>query len=272
MKILISSDAEGVSWTTHGSQVLPEGRDYQAFREIYTMEINALVEGALKNGADEVFIADSHDSGRNIIYSRLHKKARLITGTPRPLSMVQGVDLADSLFLFGYHSMAGTINGVLNHTYSTNVHMLRINGRKMGEIGLSAAVSGKFGKPVILVAGDSAAVKEAGEILEDCEFVTLKEGITRYSSITYSLEESMEILGKGAQNAMKRRGKVFQVKEPVDMEIEFINTGMADYASIIPGFERIDGYTLRVIAKDIIDAYRYFRVAITIASGDHGGY
>ncbi|MGB9815469.1 MAG: M55 family metallopeptidase [Thermoplasmata archaeon] len=272
MKVLISSDAEGAGWVTHGSQVLPDGRDYNHFREVYTLQINALAQGALENGASEIYLADSHDSGRNIIYERMHPSLRLITGTPRPLSMVQGVDLTDSIFLFGYHSMAGSRYGVLNHTYSTSVHRLRINGREIGEIGLSAAIAGKFGKPVKLVAGDSAAIEEAREILEECEFVVLKEGIMRYSSIALSLEKTIALLREGAGRAMHKKGGLFRISEPVRMEIEFNSTGMADYASLIPVFERLDGYTVSIKADDIVDAYRYFRAAVALASGDHGGY
>lgn len=272
MNILISADAEGISWTTHGSQVLKEGNDFNLFREIYTAEINSIVEGAIKGGVDNIILTDSHDSGRNIIYSKLQRKIKLITGTPRPLSMVEGLNLADKLFLFGYHSKSGTLNGVLNHTYSTIVHKLIINGIEMGEIGLSAAVAGKFGKNVTFVAGDRSAISEAMEILEDFEYVVLKEGISRYSAITYSYEDSIEMLKEAAYNATKRVGKTFRLKEPILMEIEFINTGMADYASLIPLFERVNGYRIKIKANDIIEAYKYFRAALVLASSDHGGY
>ncbi len=272
MKILISSDAEGISWVTHGSQVLKEGSDYQLFREIYTDEINSVVKGSIKGGADEVFLVDSHDAGRNLLYNKLNENLKLITGTPRPLSMMEGIKYADRVFLFGYHSKAGTYNGVLNHTYSTVVHRLFINDIELGEIGLSAAIAGKYSKNITFVAGDNAAINEAKEILDDFEYVILKEGISRYSAISESYQESLKMLEEGAYNAMKRQGKTFRLKEPVKMEIEFINTAMADYVSLIPSFERINGYTVKMLADDIITAYRFFRVAIVLASGDHGGY
>ncbi|MEM0502775.1 MAG: M55 family metallopeptidase [Thermoplasmata archaeon] len=142
----------------------------------------------------------------------------------------------------------------------------------MGEIGLSAAVAGKFGKNVTFVAGDRSAISEAMEILEDFEYVVLKEGISRYSAITYSYEDSIEMLKEAAYNATKRVGKTFRLKEPILMEIEFINTGMADYASLIPLFERVNGYRIKIKANDIIEAYKYFRAALVLASSDHGGY
>ncbi len=272
MKVFVSVDAEGLSWTVHGSQTLQEGSDYQIFREIYTNEINAVVEGAIKGGATEVIINDAHGSSKNVLYKELHKNAKLILGDPKPLSMMQGVEISDKVFLLGYHSKAGTINGVLNHTYSSNIHRLWINNEEFGEIGLSASVAGKFGKAVTFFAGDKAAVEEAQKILEDTEFLILKEGISRYSAITPSLETVLENLKNASFNAIKRKGKPFTVDEPVDIKIEFLNSGMVDYCMLLPGVERKDGYTISLQAKDIIDAYRLFRLMVILSRGDHGGY
>lgn len=272
MKILISVDAEGLGWTVHGSQTLSDGMDYQTFREIYTDQVNAVIEGSIKGGAKEIYVNDAHGSSKNIIYKKLNSNAKLIIGDPKPLSMMHGIDMVDKAFLIGYHSMAGTTNGVLNHTYSSNVHRLWINGEEFGEIGLSAAVAGKFNKPIIFVAGDYAAIKEASKILEDAEFLSLKEGISRYSSYTYSYDETIIMLKKSSEKAMKRKGKPFKIDEPVEIKLEFLNSGMADYALLLPGVTRLDGYTVKLEAKDIIDAYKLFRLLVVLSRGDHGNY
>jgi D-amino peptidase len=272
MKILISVDAEGLSWTVHGSQTLNDGQDYQIFRDIYTEQVNSVIIGALEGGANNVLINDAHGSSRNIIYKNLHKNANLIIGDPKPLSMMQGIEQSDKAFLLGYHSKAGTINGVLNHTYSSNVHKLWLNGEEFGEIGLSAAVAGKLNKSIVFVAGDSAAIKEAEKIIDYAEFIVLKEGISRYSAITPSYNDALKILREGAKNAVKRNGKPFKVEEPINVKMEFLNSGMADYCTLVPFVKRIDGYTIEFEAKDIFDAYKLFRVMVVLSRGDHGGY
>ncbi len=272
MKVFLSVDAEGLSWTVHGSQTLNDGSDYNIFREVYTHEVNAIIEGALKGGAEEVIVNDAHGSSKNILYKELHKKSKLILGDPKPLSMMQGVENSDVVFLLGYHSKAGTINGVLNHTYSSNVHRLWINNEEFGEIGLSASVAGKFRKPVTLFAGDKAAVLEAEKIIEDAEFLVLKEGISRYSAITPSFSDVIETLENASKNAIKRKGKPLIIDEPVEVKIEFLNSGMVDYCMLLPGVERLDGYTITFQAKDIIEAYKMFRLMIVLSRGDHGGY
>ncbi|MGC8672445.1 MAG: M55 family metallopeptidase [Thermoplasmata archaeon] len=272
MKIFISVDAEGLSWTVHGSQTLNDGQDYQIFREIYTDQVNAVISGALEAGAEEILVNDAHGSSKNIIYKNLNSRARLVIGDPKPMSMMQGVEESEKAFLIGYHSKAGTLNGVLNHTYSSNVHRLWLNGEELGEIGLSAAVAGKFNKPVTMLAGDYAAVKEAEKILDDVEFIVLKEGISRYSAITLSYMETMEALKKGAKSAVSRKGKPFKVDEPVTLRLEFLNSGMADYSTLLPDVKRLDGYTVEYEVKDIIDAYKIFRLLVFLSRGDHGGY
>ncbi|EQD40640.1 peptidase M55 D-aminopeptidase, partial [mine drainage metagenome] len=181
MRVLISVDAEGLQGITFGTQVLPKLDLYQEGRDAMTDSINAVAEGAFRGGATSVTIVDSHDGNRNIPAGKVMREARLISGWPKELSMVEGARGSDLLFMVGYHSRAGTLHGVLDHTYSINVHRLWINGQEMGEIGFSAAVAGKLGVRSAMVAGDTAAVNEARAILPDCEFVTLKDGLSRYS-------------------------------------------------------------------------------------------
>jgi D-amino peptidase len=272
MKILISVDAEGLGWTVSGSQTLSEGSDYQIFREIYTEQVNAVIDGAIKGGASEIYINDAHGSSKNILYKNLHKKARLIIGDPKPNSMMEGIEFADKVFLLGYHSKAGTVKGVLNHTYSSNVHRLFVNGEEFGEIALSTSVAGKFGKSVTFFAGDLAAVNEAKKYINNAEFVVMKEGISRYSAITYSLDQLKDVLTEAARNAVSKDGTVYSIKEPANIKIEFLNSGMADYCLLVPGVRRIDGYTVEFEAKVIIEGYRMFRLMVKLSSSEHGGY
>ena len=63
----------------------------------------------------------------------------------------QGCDAA--LFV-GMHAMAGTPDGVLNHTVSgTGWRSLAFNGTLVGETGINAALCGTWGCPVLLVTG-----------------------------------------------------------------------------------------------------------------------
>lgn len=272
MKVLISVDAEGLHGITFGNQVSPAMKDYDIAREIMAQSVNCVARGAMIGHAEAVTVVDSHDGNRNIYAESLDSGISLISGWPKELSMVEGVKDADKLFFLGYHPRAGTEHGVLDHTYSTNVHRLWINGEEFGEIGLSASVSGHFNVPVVFMAGDRAAVNEAQKIIDDAEFVVLKEGLSRYSAKTMVPVDAEASLEKAAENAMKRKGKPFRIEGKVEVKLEFQNTGMADNCMTLPGTVRNDGYTVTVEGKDIVDAYRLFRILVSLSSFDHGGY
>ncbi len=50
-------------------------------------------------------VNDSHGSMRNIIADQLDPRASLISGSPKPLSMMQGIDSSfDACIFVGYHA------------------------------------------------------------------------------------------------------------------------------------------------------------------------
>src|SRR5919106_491671 len=86
------------------------------------------------------------------------------TNAGRPL-YEQGVD---ACLLVGMHAMAGTADGVLNHTVSGQAWQnLWFNGTLVGETGINAAFCGTWGCPVLLVTGDEAACREGRALLGD---------------------------------------------------------------------------------------------------------
>ena len=68
----------------------PITRNTRAGREWMTADVNAAVEGAARAGADEIIVTDGHWDGANILIEKLDPRARLINGSPSPLSMIQG--------------------------------------------------------------------------------------------------------------------------------------------------------------------------------------
>ncbi len=117
MKILIAADMEGITGVVHWDQVDSQHPEYQRFRRIMTGDVNSAIRGAFEGGADEVIVADGHDSARNILIEDLDPRARLNSGTPSPLAMVQGVDQGvDGAMFVGYHARCGAPNAILDHT------------------------------------------------------------------------------------------------------------------------------------------------------------
>ena len=94
-------------------------------------------------------------------------RASLISGSPKPLSMMQGIGESFQACLFiGYHAKAGTEAAILDHTISGSVvQAIRINGIEMPELGINAAIAGYFGVPVVMVSGDTALCAQAKAML-----------------------------------------------------------------------------------------------------------
>lgn len=272
VKVFISADIEGISGVVHHDHtgfVAGRTEEYARARRLMTRQVNAAVAGALEGGADLVVVNDSHGTMRNILFEELHPKARLVTGSPKPLSMMQGVEGCDAAFLVGYHARAGA-PGVLNHTYSSRtVYELRINDQVAGETLLNAGIAGYYGVPVILVTGDDAATAEAGAVLDGARLVTVKESVGRYAALCLSLEEANAQIQETAREAVaafqRRPVPPHPAPSPARFEIRFLQTAQADAAAMIPGTRRLDSLTVAFTDDDYIVAFRAARAMITMA-------
>lgn len=268
MKVYISADMEGISGVVNWKATGEEGMDYTRARKLMTQEVNAAIEGAIRAGAKEIIVNDSHNTMNNILIEDLNPAAQLIMGTPKMYSMMEGVDETfDGVFFVGYHSRMHT-NGVLNHTYSSRtVACLRINGREVGEFGLNSYIAGYYNVPVLMVSGDDQLAREARELIYGITTVTVKEARGRYSATCLNPNKARALIEEGAYQALKNRDSVKPLKaeQPVLLEVVLADSGMADAAQIMPGVRRTGPNSLEYAAAEILTAYRAFRTITTLA-------
>jgi D-amino peptidase len=257
---------EGISGVTHWDHVNPGHSEYTRFRAIMTEEVNAAIDGALDGGATSIVVADGHSEGRNILIEKLHAPAQLNSGSPAPLSMVQGADHVDRVFFIGYHARAGTPRAVLCHTWTDQVRDTWLNGQEVGEIGLNAAVCGSFGAPVAMVTGDEAAVQEALDLLGPLETVVVKTASGRMAAECNPVEEMRVAIRHTAAHAMVREVQPFSVAAPITLRVELTRPDQIDRALRVPGSLRVDGVTIEWTGNDMISVYQAFR-AITGLGG-----
>lgn len=269
MKVYISADMEGITGVVAEDHVASNGKDYDLARRWMTHEVNAAIRGALLAGAQEIIVNDSHASMRNIILDELHPEAQLITGAPKPLSMMQGIDESfDAAFFIGYHAKKGTEAAIMDHTYSgSRVIRLLINGIELGETGQNALIAGAYGVPVVLVTGDTKLVLETQELLGDIPTVAVKEAIARYAAKTLHPQKAHELIEKAAAGALERINefKPFTFKGPYTLEVELASSHMADMAELIPGVERITPRIVKFTHSDYLVLYKCFRAIIAIS-------
>lgn len=271
LKVFISVDMEGITGLVHGDQVGSGGRDYGMARRWMTEEANAAVQGALDAGATEVIVNDSHGSMRNLVLADLHPSATLITGSPKPLAMMQEIDETyDAAVFIGYHASEGTIDGVLDHTISGGtVASVRVNGVEMPELGLNALVAGKFDVPVVFVSGDKAVCEQARTMLGGAIVtVAVKEGIGKRAAKTLPLKKAHELIRQEVTKAVRQRGSVkpYKLRPPFTFELTFFRTSQADQASVIPGVTRRNAKTLSITSDDPVTGFKFLRGLIMLGT------
>jgi D-amino peptidase len=267
MKVFISADMEGISGVVASPHVDPDHAEYQRFRKLMTGDVNAAIRGALAGGATLVVVNDSHADMRNILIEELHTDAQLISGSPKPLSMMQGIEEGfDAAFFVGYHACAGSPYAILDHTWSSIVYGVRVNEQPVGELGLNAGLAGWFKVPVILVTGDVTLADEAHSLLPEAEVIAVKQGVSRSAAKCLPPAVSQARIEQAAQRALRGRKAPLAIGPPLTLTVDFTRTAHADMAELIPGSRRIGGRRLEYKTGDWVEMYRVWRAMVSLAS------
>ncbi len=257
-KIYISADMEGITGVSTWDETERPKPEFDRFRKIMTDEVNAAIEGAFEGGATEVLVNDSHNSMRNILIERLHPRAALISGNVKRLSMVEGIDESfDGVFFLGFHSASGTLNSILDHTYTSRIHRAWINEAEASEFIIFGAAAGYFGVPIKFFSGDDKACQSAKDYFGEIETVVVKKAISRQAALMFPPAVTHQQIRESAKCAVSIEGKVTRFKPPITLRVEFVSTREADGASILPLSRRTDAFTLEYTHDDylvIIDA------------------
>jgi D-amino peptidase len=271
LKVYISADMEGVAGAVSPSQLGPTGFEYARFREFMTAEVLAAIQGARDAGATEILVSDSHGNGENLLIDQLPADVTVVRSWPRPLMMMEGIDSSfHAAVLIGYH--AGTTNprGVRAHTMSSaNLAGIALNGTSMPEAGISAAIAGRFGVPVVMISGDDVAVGEARELLGEVEGAVVKRAISFHSAATLTPEAAQTMIRGAVKSALDRRSafRPYTVRTPIALDLTFKNYRPAEMLAFLPGVERRDAHTVRFTGRDMVEVSRFIEFAMTYEPG-----
>lgn len=256
LSIYISADMEGVAGLTVPNDVWEGGNEFERGRFLLTAEVNAAIQGAFDAGATRIVVNDAHMYMTNILVDQLDSRVELIRGSRKRGFMMEGIEKQGfhiAMFV-GYHSMAGTQDGVLCHTFTNQIAGLYINDNLIGESTYNALYAGFYGCTVGMVSGDQSLRDELEHNLPWVEHVTVKQGIGRFASIGGSPEIAQRKIYKGAQNAIRRfrSGELqsFTIDLPATLKVRFYFTDRADISLNIPGTRRLDPLTVSFEAKD----------------------
>jgi D-amino peptidase len=257
MRAYILTDLEGAALVFRWDQVLEDvPAKHEAMRQL-TREVNSCIDGILATQPDaQIFVRDGHGFG-GIRYEDLHERADLLphANTQRPYCLDLGFD---ALFVVGQHSMAGTPNGLLAHTFAFEIEHYRLNGRPVGELGTYAYMAGTFfDTSTVFLSGDDKAVAEARALIPDIVTVEVKQGLGTEVGISRSGVEACRMIGEGAARAAEqvaeKKHAPLRMNVPYECEVR-VYAGQEHWLErylALPEVRRADGRTVIAESGDV---------------------
>jgi D-amino peptidase len=236
-----------------------------------TGEALAAIEAAREAGAREIVVSDSHGNGESLLLDQLPADVTVIRSWPRPLMMMEGIDSTyDAAILIGYHSATTNPAGVRAHTISSATFAaVLLNGVAVPEAGISAALAGRFGVPVVMISGDDVAVEEARQLLGDVEGAVVKRAISFHAAATLTPQAARGVIRERVRAALARRGaiKPYVVRAPVRLDLTFKNYRPAELLAYLPGVQRTSAHAVRFTGRDMIEVSRFLQFVTNYEPG-----
>lgn len=267
MRVMIWGDMEGVAGIHTWEQVTGGSDAYGECRILFTDEMNAAVRGALRAGATEIIAVDCHGAGhgwsfRSMVPARLERGAEWVLGYSWARYVDPLKEGVDAVLFVGAHARAGTPDGVLSHTVSSESwYEATINGIPVGESGILAAVCGTWDAPVAMVSGDAATCAEVVDLLGP-EVVTaqVKIGLGRFACRTLTPEQACELIEQRAYEALSARHfpRPYKPESPVTFRVELASVDQAAVFRGRTGVEIVSPRTVQVTGGTFWEAWDYF--------------
>ena len=266
MKVFLSSDMEGTAGVVAWEQCVGDGPEAAAGRELLLAEVNAAIEGAVSGGAIEIVVNDSHSTMRNLPPASLSGGASYISGSHKPLYMMQGLDASfDAVLFVSYHGSIGAPAG-LSHTYNPRAVMeARLDGVVTGEAGINALVAAHYGVPVVLVTGDRPACEETAVLIPGVHSAIVKEPVSRLAAHSMHPHAARDLIRETAARAVAgAAGASPPPLSSASLEVSVRTTDIAEAASWVRGVDRVGSRELRFTGGDPLAVYRSFCAAILL--------
>jgi D-amino peptidase len=270
VKLFIAIDLEGISGVVSQADTAREGAAAERARAHMRADLDAVLDGCAAAGVRDVVICDAHDDGRNLDPSGLPGFATLVSGSPTPLSMLEGLspDRDGALFV-GYHAMAGTQGAVLEHTWNYKVYAARVGELEVGEFGVAALLAGESGVPALYLSGDDKAAAEAQALVPGIATTVVKTGVRREAARFSVPGEARDSLRADVEAALRAEAKPAPLAwngEP--LRLTFTRVQFCDLAEACPGTERLDGRTLEIAGATFAEVYKGFLACLRLSEGE----
>ena len=267
MKVFLSSDMEGTAGIVDWAQCVGDGPEALAGKRLLLAEVNAAIEGAIEAGASEVLVNDSHSTMRNLPPDELAGDASYLSGSHKPLYMMQGLDASfDAVLLVSYHGSMGA-PAVLSHTYNPNaVTEVRLDGVVTGEAGINALVAAHHGVPVVLVTGDRPACVETAALLPGIRTAVVKEAVSRMAARSLHPRAACALIRAAAVEAVAAADTIGPppLRADATLELDVRTSDIAEAMTWVRNVERVSDRTVAIQGADRLATFRSFAAAVLL--------
>ncbi len=230
MRVVFWCDMEGIGGIIKWDQVNAGAPQYEEGRRLYTEEINAAVRGAKKAGAKEIIVVDGHGAGgdysfNSLIKDKLERGAEYVFGYRWGCYVEPLKSGCHAMLMPGAHAMAGTADGILCHTMSSQSwYNAYINGYRVGESGIVAAIAGTFDIPTVFVSGDSATCREVKSLIGNSIITAeVKKGLDRFSARCLAPADACALVEASVYEALIHQEnwpKPLRFEGPIEFKVE----------------------------------------------------
>ena len=270
MKLFIAIDLEGISGVVSEADTARDGAPAQRARAHMRADLDAVLGGCDAAGVDEVVVCDAHDDGRNLDPGGLPGSVTLVSGSPAPLSMLQGLGPdCDGAAFVGYHARAGSFAAVLEHTWSYKVYSAVVGELEVGEFGVAALLAGEMGVPALYVSGDDKVAAEAAALVPGIGTTVVKTGVRREAAGFLPPDKTRAMMFNDVQAALKaeaRPAPLVWSGEP--LRLTFTRVQYCDLAEACPGTKRLDGRTLEIGGATFAEIFRAFLACLRLSEAE----
>ena len=230
-RILFALDLEGVNNVAgEPYEGLNATKDYSIAINQAALEINAAAEVLFSIGAEKVDLWDNHGGGGNIKKEQLDPRVKLLEVDKTAPRMEFAKGEYDCLCFFGYHTMEGTLGGVLAHTMNSKAHQYyKINGKYIGEIDIDSAIAAELNMPSVFFVGGDLTCKQAKATVPEIVTVITKKEISRNKAVFRDNDELFVEIKEKIKLAVQSDATYKRLSFPFVFEKSFKRVEDADW-------------------------------------------
>lgn len=269
----VSADMEGVCGVTHPSQCYPDSSNDSAYKAAVSQlatELRLVTQAIFAHQPDaRIVINDAHNAMTNFHYEHIHPEVHFISGKPKKCAMLAGLDNSfQGIIFLGYHAKAGTLNGVLNHSFHSRVANIQVNGVSLGEAGINAYYASLVHRvPVILGVGDQAFCDEFAALQPSCPTISTKTGLSTTAAVCKAANQVITDFEAAMSKTMQQQHQwsswLLDMPAPYQLELTLTTTLAADLIDLNPSFDRLDGCKVGLTCRDFETLYLALQTAYT---------